>query len=567
MNLAPSVTAAAVIIWYGLSGLAQCSRDFDDQLVEECILPPYIRNQYYSRENGLNTLTVVAASSFERKTVVSIASAIVDTSAMEDTTTSEVCMKMTCNRPSKATRKCQILAENGQTVYDSDMYRLLIKDTTKNCFRCRELAIRTINVLEFRQTECYSADVVESLPLLCRTLRDRLIRYAVPWVTLFSVNPTPVSCRSSIEGVWKFQYHLEQFSGHHCKHPKNNLTSCPDPGNRYSTENRFYISYGACSELSWRKEDPGIVPFRDSSMTFTCLGDWYVGKDHYFAAANLGENRPEEKYRCFIENRDDDQYLGQSLTATCANLKTPRRSPVIIRLERVKPVVINATCYLPKNFTGKWINTAHAAVDSKVEMNATHLIDIRKPDQGVAVLTTYVCQEQKKNRFMMARVGVGGCQVFYVCWHFLPRHHNIIRYRVGIAYAQKDFRLVCSWTSFLQQREWKFDLLIASNPFPVECPIGGKFIFAQAGDIPLQTRVRGGVTKSPRDQVECKEYETDFSVCPQQWYKQYTTKQILIDLDKCMTLDWQAKPIGEYDEPDYILHCIGYWRENARSFW
>ncbi|XP_055338590.1 uncharacterized protein LOC129588417 [Paramacrobiotus metropolitanus] len=61
--------------------------------------------------------------------------------------------------------------------------------------------------------------------------------------------------------------------------------------------------------------------------------------------------------------------------------------------------------------------------------------------------------------------------------------------------------------------------------------------FAQAGDIPLQTRVRGGVTQSPRDQVDCKEYETDFSV-------------------------W----ILNNDEPDYILHCIGFWRENARSF-
>lgn len=87
---------------------------------------------------------------------------------------------------------------------------------------------------------------------------------------------------------------------------------------------------------------------------------------------------------------------------------------------------------------------------------------------------------------------------------------------------------------------------LAHNPFPVECPIGGKFIFTQAGEVPLHPRIRGGATKSPRDQVECKEYETDFSVCPHQWYNQYTTKQILLDLDKCMTLDWRAKPIGEY---------------------
>ena len=210
-------------------------------------------------------------------------------------------------------------------------------------------------------------------------------------------------------------------------------------------------------------------------------------------------------------------------------------------------------------------------------------METRKPDQGLAVQTTYSCQEQKGNRYMMTRIGVGGCQVYYVCYHFLPRHHNIIRYRAGIAFATKDFRLVCSWSSFFQTRDWKFDILIgtyttfhrknslfvyfvqisfahifswlidqlielfvAQNPYPVECPIGGKFRFSQTGDVPLETRVRGGVTKSPRDQVECKQYETDFSVCSQQWYKQYTTKQILIDLDKCMTLDWRAKPIGEY---------------------
>ncbi|GAV08389.1 hypothetical protein RvY_18087-4 [Ramazzottius varieornatus] len=247
-----------------------------------------------------------------------------------------------------------------------------------------------------------------------------------------------------------------------------------------------------------------------------------------------------------MENHDDDQYIGHSLAATCSTLLAPRVSPVMLHLFRAKTTTIAPSCSLPANFSGRWMNTAHAAVNSWIDINATHLLEKHRPDQRLAVETSFICQEQKGQRYMMARVGIGGCQVYYVCWHFLPRHHNIIRYRVGLAFATKDFRQVCSWSSFLQSRDWKYDLLIAQNPLPVECPIGGKFRFTQYGDVPLESRIRGGVTKSPRDQVECKQYETDLSVCSKQWRKQYDTRQILIDLDKCMTLDWHAKPIGEY---------------------
>ncbi len=52
------------------------------------------------------------------------------------------------------------------------------------------------------------------------------------------------------------------------------------------------------------------------------MGDWFVGKDHFFAVANTKESRKDEKYRCFLKNRDDDYYLGVSITPECNSINT-----------------------------------------------------------------------------------------------------------------------------------------------------------------------------------------------------------------------------------------------------
>ena len=57
-------------------------------------------------------------------------------------------------------------------------------------------------------------------------------------------------------------------------------------------------------------------------VEYSCLGDWFVGKDHFFAVANTKESRKDEKYRCFLKNRDDDYFLGVSITPECNVLKT-----------------------------------------------------------------------------------------------------------------------------------------------------------------------------------------------------------------------------------------------------
>ena len=51
-------------------------------------------------------------------------------------------------------------------------------------------------------------------------------------------------------------------------------------------------------------------------------------------------------------------------------------------------------------------------------------------------------------------------QVDYQCFDFLPRHHNIIRFRKGIAMIKNDFHTVCSWERFKNDVKWKYDLML-----------------------------------------------------------------------------------------------------------
>ena len=60
----------------------------------------------------------------------------------------------------------------------------------------------------------------------------------------------------------------------------------------------------------------------DGIVEYSCLGDWFVGKNHFFAVANTKESRKDEKYRCFMKNREDDYFLGVSDTPECNRIKT-----------------------------------------------------------------------------------------------------------------------------------------------------------------------------------------------------------------------------------------------------
>ena len=61
-----------------------------------------------------------------------------------------------------------------------------------------------------------------------------------------------------------------------------------------------------------------------------------MGKNHFFAVANTKESRKDEKYRCFLKNRDDDYYLGVSITPECNVLKTVEKVILIRRVLKSK---------------------------------------------------------------------------------------------------------------------------------------------------------------------------------------------------------------------------------------
>ncbi|CAH1098743.1 unnamed protein product [Psylliodes chrysocephalus] len=417
------------------------------------------------------------------------------------------------------------------------------KDT---CFRCVKLLVRTVNVLEKIETPCLNIpEEFASVETVCRglDLHQQL-------VTLFSENYIPVNCRSSLEGVWNFAYQNRfKFTGE-CKNPDAQIRSCQTAGSQFLiTNQKFNITYKKCE---------GMTGTFDGVVEYSCLGDWFVGKNHYFAVANTRESRKDEKYRCFLKNRDDDLYIGVSITAECNTLKTVEKSPERLHITPVKSEIVEPGCRLPQNFSGQWINTAN--IDADIFINGTHIIETWYPDEGRYRKTIYVCREQRDTRVMMARLTVDGCQKDFICFDFVPQHHNIIRYRRGIAVIKDDFSTVCSWVQFQNKGKWKYDLYLKSNPVPIKCPVAGKFNFTQKGDVPFETRILGGVTLSPRPNVYCKQNISDFSVCDTE------QKEVAIDENYCLSVDHLGRPVDIYSDPDYRMKCIGFWKENLKSY-
>lgn len=82
----------------------------------------------------------------------------------------------------------------------------------------------------------------------------------------------------------------------------------------------------------------------------------------------------------------------------------------------------------------------------------------------------------------------------YVCFDFARQHHNVIRYRKGIAVIKDDFHTVCSWVQFDNKEKWKYDLYLKKHPVPIQCPVAGKFNFTQRGDVLFETRFENGGT-------------------------------------------------------------------------
>lgn len=113
---------------------------------------------------------------------------------------------------------------------------------------------------------------------------------------------------------------------------------------------------------------------------------------------------------------------------------------------------------------------------------------------------------------------------------------------------------------FPNKENWSYDLFLAKNPVGVRCPVAGKFNFTQKGDVLFETRILGGVTLSPRPNIYCKENISDFSVCDTD------QKEVTIDETYCLSVDHLGRPVDIYSDPDYKMKCIGFWKENLKSY-
>ncbi|KAH9366458.1 hypothetical protein HPB48_022822 [Haemaphysalis longicornis] len=100
-----------------------------------------------------------------------------------------------------------------------------------------------------------------------------------------------------------------------------------------------------------------------------------------------------------------------------------------------------------------------------------------------------------------------------------------------------DIKTVCRTLDVNQE----LITLFSMEPVSIKCPVAGKFRFDQSGDIPFETRIRGGVTQIPRPNVYCKENISDFSVCDKD------QKIILIDANYCISVDYYGRPVDIYN--------------------
>ena len=377
-------------------------------------------------------------------------------------------------------------------------------------------------------------------------------------------------CRATIYGTYHFTYEFREGGIGICDNPLSRLISCPDPGTPFEGVNeRFSMLYGYCPEL---------VSSISVHPLYQCLGSWMNEQGDIFtgiANERVGSERWYDKFRCMLTRKDQPRWFAKSLFAECSRLYSPTDGPEKIILTPIIPSVPTPRCFFPENFTGQWRNTGN--VNARTVINRTHIHEMaRVNNRGWLRETFYVCQQIARNQILVQSVTTSECFSYFICFDFQSRHQNILRYRKSKSFMSNVYDElskrdplyeVCSWTSFGNDANWKYQTFVLDPPFPTECPFTGLYIFKQVGQRHslLQTRIRGGVTPRPRDHGWYITCEPDFvvsqwSICAQR------TQTMSVEREYCRRLDPYGTPIGVYEQPDYLYHCAGYWREDSRSY-
>lgn len=509
--------------------------------------PYHLTGDFYSIDQGEELHTLIAADKF----------------------TNELIESASCHDLQKIEG-----TEDAQGHYSA---KVLLYNRVSRCYQCWEMYHRTVNVLQYKKSTCVS--VVQNIPTL-----DEVCGQILPgadMLTMFRRTMKKVNCKGTWEGTYRFSYEVERGGGGICDSPGSSVVACQEPGSVYVDNEVFRMYFGKC---------PMVSTSMNNEILYQCMGTWHDDNGNiYSAMANTGKDQYRERFQCMLTRKDQQygdntRYYALSRWAECSTLRTPYDGPYRLKLwpayigslgVSVYGVdLVQPGCNFPRNFTGTWYTTAE--FDSDVIINNTHIYLKTKIDEYTYQESIFTCQQQRDSRYLVTAVTVGRCEVDHICYDFMPRHHNIIRWRMSKPYRvspmqrsrpdwmERIFRQACTWSSFTLNRDdtdWRYYTFILNPPAPVPCPIGGRYKFVQEGapEELFVTRIRG-ITERPRHLIDCMEFVTEFKSCDN------NPKKIYVDAEYCETLDHTAKPIGEYDIPDRELYCVGYWLEDMKSY-
>lgn len=453
---------------------------------------------------------------------------------------------------------------------------VIFQNMTNNCYFCYRFILRSLYVMQYSHTQCQSLT-----PYLCSSLANP------GFDTGFLKGKSQqleFNCKSIIEGIYQFNYKLTRYTGV-CDRPSNMIKACQKQGSPLRDNNIFTMKFDFCPTIN-PAESRGDIKYIPYDFTWKCYGRWVDPQKNIWGAIEFDTNEEKFRYRC-IQTRIDQQdptkqTWGISSDANCRTLESGiNNAPIRIEAKRafdpdIQIREMEPGCKLPTNFTGIWFYPSE--FNTEVKINSTHIYWKRRIDQTTYDEIYFVCRQFQENRYLMATVTKGKCNLDFTCFHFLPRHHNIIRFRMGrpfrmndqdrnrnpADYMNKVFRESCHWNSFtLNYVDWVYEYFILDPPVPVNCPIQGRYMFKQIGQKEelYYTKMPDGMTPRPRLQVLCDgKWESDLAACYE------NPKQLNLDVERCMRLDFNGRPISEYDIADNRLTCVGYWMEDTKSF-
>ncbi|VDD76438.1 unnamed protein product [Mesocestoides corti] len=394
------------------------------------------------------------------------------------------------------------------------------------------------------------------------------------------------NCKSIIEGIYSFEYRIVGSTGV-CRSPNSILRACQRQGSPLRDNSVYEQTFGFCPNFFETSvlEEPNIV--YGKANIWRCYARWVAADGTVWAAVEYDTNMPKFKYRCLTtridqQNRRDIIQWGMTVDADCKNLKNYFTAPIRLILEpsfdpATQLVEMQPSCKLPTNYSGNWFYPSE--YQTSVQINATHIYMRRRRDYYTYEDIYFVCRQQQLSRYLMAVVTRGQCEIDFMCFELVPRHHNIARFRMGrpfplepatkaslgeSEYMLRMYKEACHWSSFtLNYIEWTYEYFVLDPPVPINCPIQGKFKFIQTGQEAEKYvfKMPNGMTPRPWLQVLCYHYwQTNIEACLNDG------KILKLDVEKCWRLDFAGRPISEYDVTDNYIACVGFWMEDTKSY-